>query len=396
MSKPSALMKETSKSLEEAIDANVNLQNEILAKLICISKAKQQNRKQSLELTTALFDHIHHHNHSHTSTSRSSQGNNSDHEEELNSNGDESDAERSQKKKGDKQKKAKKTKKAAVSVTKRKSLWSDNPERKWKRRFFVDPDGSIPKPNDDVIQRRIWEGMLAGPDIHRFVPWSKEEIKLLLKYAEEVKNEQIQELSDRQQHQQQQQQQHINRSRAGAVSVSGSKRFSGYFNPKSNPNLNPITIAPLNSKVRDGYGYGHGYGGTIANNVQRISNTHTNRNRSRNNFHRLFSIAPDIDVDKNNIVEDVKGIVEENNNDNDNDNDSDNHDDDNHVKEVKIQERERIEEVAVSIGDITVRATRTKRVRFSGVKPTMDENLNRARDILASYNNLSNYWEQGK
>jgi len=84
------------------------------------------------------------------------------------------------------------------------------------------------------------------------------------------------------------------------------------------------------------------------------------------------------------------------NNDDDNDNDNDNHNDDNNVKEVKIQERERIEEVAVSIGDITVRATRTKRVRFSGVKPTMDENLNRARDILASYNNLSNYWEQGK
>eukprot|EP00554_Chaetoceros_debilis_P015986 CAMPEP_0194124960 /NCGR_PEP_ID=MMETSP0150-20130528/59213_1 /TAXON_ID=122233 /ORGANISM="Chaetoceros debilis, Strain MM31A-1" /LENGTH=512 /DNA_ID=CAMNT_0038818745 /DNA_START=41 /DNA_END=1579 /DNA_ORIENTATION=- len=85
-----------------------------------------------------------------------------------------------------------------------------------------------------------------------------------------------------------------------------------------------------------------------------------------------------------------------NDDDNDNDNHNENHNDDNHVKEVKIQERERIEEVAVSIGDITVRATRTKRVRFSGVKPTMDENLNRARDILASYNNLSNYWEQGK
>ncbi len=41
-----------------------------------------------------------------------------------------------------------------------------------------------------------------------------------------------------------------------------------------------------------------------------------------------------------------------------------------------------IEEIVVSMGDIVVRATRSKRVRFSGVKPTMEENLTRANELL--------------
>lgn len=53
-----------------------------------------------------------------------------------------------------------------------------------------------------------------------------------------------------------------------------------------------------------------------------------------------------------------------------------------------------VQEVAVSIGDITIRATRKKVVRFCGVKPTMEENLSRARDLLASYNHLSQMWNK--
>ncbi len=56
--------------------------------------------------------------------------------------------------------------------------------------------------------------------------------------------------------------------------------------------------------------------------------------------------------------------------------DEDDEDDDN--------EEETVEEVQVAIGDVVVHASRTRSVRFSGIKPTTEDNINRAMELLKS------------
>ena len=57
--------------------------------------------------------------------------------------------------------------------------WKYDPNRKWTRRFFVDPIGTIPEPNDDTKKRRKLdaEEML----VHRCPVWSKKETNVLMK-----------------------------------------------------------------------------------------------------------------------------------------------------------------------------------------------------------------------
>ena len=142
---------ETTSALEQAIEANRRIQSEIVAKLKHISEAKQKNRQECLQISAALDRHLHRSN------------------EELNNN--------------------EAVTNATSDVLK---LWKgDDSNRKWKRRFFIDPKKSIPESNADEIQRRKWEGDLAsGSYVHRFTPWHKDEVDLLVKYAEEVRKEQ--------------------------------------------------------------------------------------------------------------------------------------------------------------------------------------------------------------
>lgn len=74
--------------------------------------------------------------------------------------------------------------------------WNYDPYRsKWTRRFFVDPEGSIPDPNDDITKRRKLEEDKFF--YHTCPPWSKREEKTLLSIvADKVKesNESVEKL----------------------------------------------------------------------------------------------------------------------------------------------------------------------------------------------------------
>jgi hypothetical protein len=62
--------------------------------------------------------------------------------------------------------------------------WNHDPFRKWTRRFFVDPDGSVPAPNEDMIKRRrLEEGKFF---YHTCPPWSNKEIETLLAITTEI------------------------------------------------------------------------------------------------------------------------------------------------------------------------------------------------------------------
>ncbi len=176
------LIEKTTSSIEEAIGANLSLQGEIIKKLRLISKAKKKNRMRSLQLTGALFRHIHDDNLN--SEAQKDQGIEAESE-------DETETGNAAKKKGSRKRKRKAAHSGGGYQGK---VWHENTDRKWKRRFFVDPDRSVPQPNPDEIQRRKWEGTLLTSQAHRFLPWSKDEIKLLQKNAEEVRNEQLEEM----------------------------------------------------------------------------------------------------------------------------------------------------------------------------------------------------------
>ena len=65
------------------------------------------------------------------------------------------------------------------------SAWQYNPDRRWHRRFFVDPAASIPKPNDDTLKRRQMEKGI--PFSHLVSPWSRTESQKLRDYVEQVR-----------------------------------------------------------------------------------------------------------------------------------------------------------------------------------------------------------------
>ena len=65
------------------------------------------------------------------------------------------------------------------------SAWQCNPDRRWFRRFFVDPAASIPKPNDDTLKRRQMEKGI--PFSHLISPWSKSETTKLREYVEQAR-----------------------------------------------------------------------------------------------------------------------------------------------------------------------------------------------------------------
>lgn len=68
--------------------------------------------------------------------------------------------------------------------------WSYNENRKWTKRFFVDPDKNIPEPNADILRRREWEGDMISMDKDRFQSWSTNESNTLKICAEKVRKQQ--------------------------------------------------------------------------------------------------------------------------------------------------------------------------------------------------------------
>ena len=167
---------EITEALEKAIAANKSLQSHLLAKLKKISELKRENRIKCLKINDALENHL-------RDEAMKEFGN------------DEIDFEMPE---------------TGKSVKCKQWI---NEDRKWKRRYFIDPDKCTPSPNTDEIQRRKWEGALAsGTYAYRFTAWSKEESNLLITFAEEVRKEQ-------QQQQQQQQQQENDQGGDDAVIV---------------------------------------------------------------------------------------------------------------------------------------------------------------------------------
>ena len=160
MSKKRSLHDTTTSALERSIEVNLKLQSQLISKLKDVSVARKENRHKVLIFKKALDQHM----------KKKFDGNNED-EEEKNAS----------------------VVSASTSQTRANKMWNCNGDMKWKRRFFVDPEKSIPEPNEDERQRRIWEGDLAsGTYMHRFVPWSKIELKALEETVEEVRESQQQ------------------------------------------------------------------------------------------------------------------------------------------------------------------------------------------------------------
>ena len=160
MSKKRSLHDTTTSALERSIEVNLKLQSQLISKLKDVSVARKENRHKVLILKKALDQHM----------KNKFEGNNEVEEEKMAS-----------------------VVSASTSQARANKIWNCNGDMKWKRRFFVDPEKSIPEPNEDERQRRIWEGDLAsGTYMHRFVPWSKIELKALEETVEEVRESQQQ------------------------------------------------------------------------------------------------------------------------------------------------------------------------------------------------------------
>ena len=64
------------------------------------------------------------------------------------------------------------------SAVKNPAKWKYDPYRKWTRRFFVDPSGSVPEPNQDSVKRRRLENDKLF--YHTCPPWTSKEVETLL------------------------------------------------------------------------------------------------------------------------------------------------------------------------------------------------------------------------
>ena len=70
-------------------------------------------------------------------------------------------------------------------------VWAYDDNRKWKLKFFVDPDGRMPKLNSEAARRRKFDGCLYSQLPQSLYPWSKEELRRLKECVEEVRAKQI-------------------------------------------------------------------------------------------------------------------------------------------------------------------------------------------------------------
>jgi len=153
----------TVKSLESALESNLRLQAEIARRIQTIAHKKASNRRLASKITSQIV-----------------------------STWDEVDTLRTppvpEKLKVRSKRKKDKTDEAA-SETEQKEVpkkWNYDPYRRWTRRYFVDPEGSIPAPNEDIVKRRKLEEDKFF--YHTCPPWSKKEVQnLLVMVSNEIK-----------------------------------------------------------------------------------------------------------------------------------------------------------------------------------------------------------------
>lgn len=149
-------VQQTEQTIEQALQVNQRLQKQLREKLKRIAELKQQNRQKCLALQKAL-------------------------KEEIEKQDEDTTAEVGNANKKPKRGRPRKEK-TKVDL------------KPFKRRFFLAQHSSTPDPNPDEVKRRRLEGDLgSGIYVHRFSPWTKVECDLLVKIAEEVRQEQLRE-----------------------------------------------------------------------------------------------------------------------------------------------------------------------------------------------------------
>ncbi len=152
---------EVGSKIEVALESNLNAQSNLLASL---SKIATLKRKLSLTLDCC-------------GVNNSSENRHSVQREEIREETMRTNKRRKVSVSGDSNQTMKKTAKG----------WELNANRKWLRKFFVDPSLSSPPANSDTLKRREWEGALVGSLKARYTGWKSEDIELLAKCTEESK-----------------------------------------------------------------------------------------------------------------------------------------------------------------------------------------------------------------
>jgi len=135
------------KSLQNALDCNLGLQQEIRRQLVLLQEAKRKNRVQAVRCLEFLQKE-------------------EDTSYQLLPPGPEPSAEKVQE-----------ITKISRVISKRRKQFQYKPDRKWPLDYFVDPLGLRPEPNQDTIKRRKIEESTFF--YHRSPPWTKGEDKLL-------------------------------------------------------------------------------------------------------------------------------------------------------------------------------------------------------------------------
>lgn len=150
----------TAMSLETALHSNLQLQAEVARRLQSLAKRKAENRRLASRIQAQIVGTW-----------------------------DEIDVLRTLPAPIEPKVIAKKMKANEVGVNRNEkkytAKWNYDPFRsKWSRRFFVDPDGSCPAPNEDTIKRRrLEEGKFF---YHACPPWSNKEVGALLSITTEM------------------------------------------------------------------------------------------------------------------------------------------------------------------------------------------------------------------
>jgi len=168
----------TAASIEIALNWNRQLQSGLLSRIQNVSRLKKSNRQACAQIVLASDRY-------HSEREKKRQGIDKNvGSQSFGLNRVESSSESSTSEGGVKRKKP-------PSIIVRK--WSYNENRRWTKRFFVDPDKTLPEPNADILRRREWEGDMISMDKGRFQPWSKNELNLLKTFAEIVREKQSEE-----------------------------------------------------------------------------------------------------------------------------------------------------------------------------------------------------------
>lgn len=160
-------MNKTIESLVDALKSNRDLQAAVSLKLQRLAEKKAENRRKAAQ----TYHHI----------GKLWRDHNSSSPKELSDENVESLAQMAGKDPSNSYLSTK------VLKRKLKDKWGHNPNRRWTRRFFVDPDGNIPEPNEDTVKRRKLE---EGKSFHHRCPkWTTKETSNLRKIVTAMEKE---------------------------------------------------------------------------------------------------------------------------------------------------------------------------------------------------------------